>query len=99
MNTQSYSEFQLKATPMVVGAVLLGTGCIIGISGMIVGGHAVMSGARRWFRGMADGMGDQPAQAMKPAMKPKWGSQAKVAMTAGTQAMQGNGTRVRSGRA
>jgi hypothetical protein len=93
MNTQSYSEFQLKATPMVVGAVLLGTGCMIGISGMIVGGHAIMSASRRWFRGMAD----QPPQTMKP----KWGSQAKVAMTAGTQAMQGNGngTRVRSGRA
>jgi hypothetical protein len=91
MNTQSYSPYRLKATPMVVGLVLVGTGCIMGMSGVIVGGHAVMSAARRWFYGLAD----QAPQAMKP----KWGQQPKVAMTAGSPAMHGNGARVRSGRA
>jgi hypothetical protein len=59
---------------------------------MIVGGHAVMTASRRWFMSMADHQGP-------PAMKPKWGHQPKVAMTAGTQPMHGNGMRVRSGRA
>jgi hypothetical protein len=94
MNTQSYSPFRLKATPMVVGLVLLGTGSMIGMSGMIVGGHALMSGARRWFMGMAD-------QQMPQAMKPRFTQQPKVAMTARTGGMHGNGNgmRVRSGRA
>jgi hypothetical protein len=91
MNTQSYSPYRLKATPMVVGLVLVGTGCIMGMSGVIVGGHAVMSGARRWFYGLAE----QTPQAMRP----KWGQQSKVAMPAGNAAMHGNGSRVRSGRA
>jgi hypothetical protein len=90
MNTQSYSPYRLKATPMVVGLVLVGTGCLVGMSGVIVGGHAVMSAARRWFMDLAE-HSSQP-------MKPKWG-QTKVAMTTGTPAMQGNGARVRSGRA
>lgn len=92
MNTQSYSTYKLKATPMIVGAVLFGTGSLIGISGMIVGGHAVMSAARRWFYDLAD----QPPQA---AAKTKWGQQAKVAMPTGSQAMHGNGSRARSVRA
>ena len=91
MNIQSYSPYRLKTTPMVVGLVLLGTGCLVGMSGVIVGGTAVMTATRRWFMGLAD-------QAPK-AMKPKWGQQNKVAMTAGTPAMQGNGARARSGRA
>ncbi len=91
MNTQSYSPYRLKATPMVVGLVLVGTGCLMGMSGVIVGGHAVMSAARRWFLGLAD----QAPQAMKP----KWGQQTKVAMTPGSPAMHGNGARIRSGRA
>ena len=93
MNTQSYSTpFKLKAAPMIVGAVLLGTGSLIGIAGMIVGGHAIMSGARRWFWGLAE-------QAPQAAAKPKWGQQAKVDMPAGSQPMQGNGARARSVRA
>ena len=91
MNHQSYSPYRLKATPMVVGLVLVGTGCLMGMSGVIVGGTAAMTAARRWFMGLAE-------QAPQP-MKPKWGQQTKVAMTAGPSAMQGNGARVRSGRA
>ncbi len=91
MNTQSYSPYRLKATPMVVGLVLVGTGCLMGMSGVIVGGTAVMSACRRWFLGLAD----QAPQAMKP----KWGQQTKVAMTADSPAMHGNGARIRSGRA
>jgi hypothetical protein len=91
MNTQSYSPFRLKATPMVVGLVLVGTGCLMGMSGMIVGGHAMMSASRRWFLSLAE----QTPQATRP----KLGQQSKIAMTAGSHTMRGNGAPVRSGRA
>jgi hypothetical protein len=91
MNTQSYSPFRLKAAPMMVGIVLVGTGCLMGMSGMILGGHAVMSATRRWFLGFAE----QAPQASRP----KFGQQSKIAMTAGTHSMRGNGAPVRSGRA
>ena len=84
MNSHSYSpRFQLKAAPMTAGIVLLGTGCLMGIAGVIVGGTAMMSGARRWFRGIAEEY---------EAMHPTWGKQTKVAMTA---ARDMNGHRAR----
>jgi hypothetical protein len=43
-------KFQVNSAPVVVGAVLIGVGGLIGISGVIVGGTALMSAARRWFR-------------------------------------------------
>jgi hypothetical protein len=44
------AKFQLNGAPMVVGAVLIGVGGLIGMSGLIVGGTALMSATRRWFR-------------------------------------------------
>jgi hypothetical protein len=43
-------KFQVSSAPIVVGAVLIGIGGLIGISGVIVGGTALMSATRRWFR-------------------------------------------------
>ena len=43
-------KFQLNSTPIVVGAVLVGIGGLVGLSGLIVGGTAIMSATRRWFR-------------------------------------------------
>jgi hypothetical protein len=43
-------KFQVNGAPMVVGAVLIGVGGVIGMSGLIVGSTALMSAARRWFR-------------------------------------------------
>jgi hypothetical protein len=43
-------KFQLNSAPIVVGAVLIGVGGLIGMSGLIVGGTALMSATRRWFR-------------------------------------------------
>jgi hypothetical protein len=94
MNTLSYSNrFPLKAAPMTTGVVLLGTGSLIGMAGLIVGGHALMSASRRWFMAMAD----QPQQ--RQSMKPRWAKQPKVTMPAEPPAMAGNGTHARSGRA
>jgi len=44
------AKFQLNSAPMVVGAVLIGVGGLIGMSGLIVGSTALMSATRRWFR-------------------------------------------------
>jgi hypothetical protein len=89
MNNQSYiPRFQLKAAPMMVGAVLVGAGSLMGIAGMIVGGHAVLSGCRRWFLSMAE----EPMHDMRP----NW-AQTQVATKAGMRAMHGNGTPAHSG--
>jgi hypothetical protein len=94
MNTLSYSNrFPLKAAPMTTGVVLLGTGSLIGMAGLIVGGHALMSASRRWFLELAD----HPQS--RQTMKTRWAKQPKVAMTAEAPAMAGNGTHARSGRA
>jgi hypothetical protein len=45
-----YTRFSLHGAPMIASAVLIGAGSLIGLSGMIVGGTAVMSASRRWFR-------------------------------------------------
>ena len=93
MNTNSYSaRLQLKAAPMMTGIVLVGTGGLICMAGLIVGGTAVCSATRKWFRA-------QDVQSSQ-AVKPKWGKRPKVTMTA-SPAMNGNGSGapVRSGHA
>jgi hypothetical protein len=40
-------KFQLNGAPMMVGAVLIGVGGLIAMSGAIVGGTTLMSAARR----------------------------------------------------
>ena len=45
-----YTKFSLNSTPMIVGAVLIGAGSLIGISGVIVGGTAMMSAITQWLR-------------------------------------------------
>ncbi len=45
-----YTRFSVNSAPMIVGAVLIGAGSLIGLSGVIVGGTAMMSAGRRWFR-------------------------------------------------
>jgi len=90
MNNQSYiPRLQPKAAPMMVGAVLVGAGCLMGIAGMIVGGHAVLAGTRRWFLSMAE----QPMQDMRP----NWAAQSQIGTKAGMRAMRGNGTPAHSG--
>ena len=91
-NTHSISpEFKLNSTQMVVGVVLLGAASLIGMSGAIVGGHALMTAARRWFRELEV----PPTEVVKH----KW-NQTKAATTAGAQAWQGsNGVHAHSGRA
>jgi hypothetical protein len=78
-NDQSYSAsgFQLNTTPMIVGAALIGAGSLIGLSGLIVGGAAMVSATRRWLRELEV----PPSEVVKQ----KWG-QTKAATHAGTSA-------------
>ncbi len=48
--SQSHSGFRLNGTPMIVRAVLIGVGSLIGLAGLIVGGAEMVSAARRWLR-------------------------------------------------
>jgi hypothetical protein len=50
MQNSPSGKFQLNSAPVIVGAVLIGVGGLIGMSGLIVGGTAIMSATRRWFR-------------------------------------------------
>jgi hypothetical protein len=89
MNTHRYmTRFQLKAAPMTTGLVLLGTGALMGIAGMIVGGTAVFSATRQWWRHMA-------VKAAEDA-QPSWGRQFRDAMSSGPHPMSGSSTYARS---
>jgi hypothetical protein len=89
MNSKSsYPDVKLKAAPMMSGIVLVGTGALICMAGMIVGGHAVASATRRWFRAQA-------VQSPQP-VKTKWAKRPKMAMT---EPMSGNGMPAHSGHA
>jgi hypothetical protein len=91
MNTKSYyPNVQLKAAPMMSGIVLAGIGAMICMAGMIVGGSAVASATRKWFRAQA-------VQSPQP-VKAKWAKRPKMAM-AGTMTGNGNGAPVHSGHA
>jgi hypothetical protein len=78
-NGQSYTGFQLNSTPMIVGAALIGAGSLIGLSGLIVGGSAMVSATRKWFRELEV----PPSEVVKH----KWGA-TKAATTAGAGAWQ-----------
>jgi hypothetical protein len=51
MNTRQNMTpaFRLNNSQMAAGAVLAGAGTLLGIAGVIVGGSALLSAARRWF--------------------------------------------------
>jgi hypothetical protein len=78
-NGQSYSSFQINTTPLVVGAALIGAGALIGITGMLVGGTALASASRKWFRELEV----PPSEVVKH----KW-NQTRAATTAGASAWQ-----------
>ena len=89
MNSKSYyPDVKLKAAPMMSGIVLVGTGAVICMAGMIVGGSAVASATRKWFRAQA-------VQSPQP-VKTKWAKRPKMAVT---EAMNGNSMPAHSGHA
>jgi hypothetical protein len=92
MNNKSYSTpLRIKAAPMTAGAVLCGAGAMMAMAGMIVGGTALCSAARKWFWAQAEHQ--QPS-------KRGWGMRGKMPMPAATTASgNGNGAYARSGHA
>jgi hypothetical protein len=77
-NTDSSSAgFQVNNTQVMVGAVLLGAGCMLGIAGMIIGSHALVSSCSRWLRELEV----PPTQVMRH----KW-DQTRAATMAGAHA-------------
>jgi hypothetical protein len=89
-NSNMSAGFQMNSTQAMVGAVLVGAGCMIGMAGAIIGGHALMSAANRWFREL-----EVPPQ---DVVKHKW-SQTKAATQAGAQAWHSaNGVHAHSAR-
>jgi hypothetical protein len=80
-NGQSYppGPIQVHKAPIILGAVMVGTGGLIGLIGMLVSGTAMASACRQWFREL-----DMPPS---DVVKQKWG-QTKAATHAGTSAWQ-----------
>jgi hypothetical protein len=84
----SSAGFQVNTTQVMVGAVLLGAGCMLGIAGMIVGSGALISSCSRWLRELEV----PPTQVVRH----KW-DQTRAATTAGAQAWHSaNGIQARS---
>jgi hypothetical protein len=47
--SSSSSSFELNTTPIFVGAALIGAGTLIGVTGLILGGTAMISATRKWL--------------------------------------------------
>lgn len=87
----SSAGFQMNRTQAMVGAVLVGSGALIGMAGAVIGGLALVSAASRWIHQLEVPPTD--------VAKQKW-SQAKAATQAGAQAWHhSNGMPAHSGRA
>jgi hypothetical protein len=73
----STPAFQLNNTQVIVGAVLLCAGGLIGMTGVIIGGSALLSATRHWL----DDLEESPTEVVRH----KW-HQTRAATTAGAQA-------------
>ena len=68
---------QLKARPLITGAVLIGVGGMVALAGLIVGGSHLLAATRQWVREM-----EVPPSEVAKA---KW-AQARAAASAGASA-------------
>jgi hypothetical protein len=77
--TYTLSAFQPNRSSVVTGAVLIGVGGLIALTGIIVSGSALASACRKWLRDLEV----PPSEVVKH----KW-DQTKAATAAGTAAWQ-----------
>jgi len=70
---------QYRAAPLIISAALVGTGTVIVLAGLAVGGGHLLSATRQWVNEM-----EVPPSELA---RVKW-AQAKAAMSAGAQAWQ-----------
>lgn len=76
---------QFRTATLITSAAMVGGGTMIVLSGLALGGGHIMAATRRWLNEM-----DVPVSELA---RMKW-TQARAAMTAGTQAWQKNGSAV-----
>jgi hypothetical protein len=74
---------QFRTATLVTSAAMVGGGSIIALAGLALGGGHMMAATRRWVNSM-----DVPVSQLA---KSKY-TQARAAMSAGTQAWQKNGS-------
>jgi hypothetical protein len=83
------SGFEMNTTPVIIGAVLVSVGALVGLAGVLIGGQAVFSATRGWLRELEVPPGEVARQ--------KW-DQTRAAATAGARAwQQHDGAPVRHG--
>lgn len=70
---------QYRAAPLIISAALVGTGTVIVLAGLAVGGGHLLTATRRWINEM-----EVPPSELA---RIKW-TQARAAMSAGAQAWQ-----------
>jgi hypothetical protein len=80
-NPKTYApgEFHVDSAPMIASACLVGVAAIIGMTGMIVGGSALISATRQWLRELEV----PPSEVVKQKL-----NQTKAATAAGASAWQ-----------
>ena len=70
---------QYRAAPLIISAAMVGTGAVIVLAGLAVGGAHLLTATRRWVNEM-----EVPPSELA---RIKW-TQARAAMSAGAQAWQ-----------
>jgi hypothetical protein len=70
---------QYRAAPLIISAAMVGTGTVIALAGLAVGGAHLLTATRQWVNEM-----EVPPSELA---RLKW-AQAKTAMSAGAQAWQ-----------
>jgi hypothetical protein len=78
LNDQEHANGpQLKSGPLMASAVLIGTGAVLAMAGLAIGGSHLFQAVRRWVQDMEV----PPSERAKIAL-----AQAKAAATAGAEA-------------